>query len=211
MLDRGMPTAKLDATQSHSRPFAYWSGLFNRVLLWGVLATGLGCAIIGGVGMVLVPLSTIASIQPREALTKMTGTIADVTGPVAANKSTSNELQILKNALVVQATGNQRRSISLDTGYFVARDLDRRCGLDQTNLHSIKGQTAELLLDGNRLAELRIGRVLCVKYASAEREASFGGELRRRAFWLGPMLLIGGLLIAGSAWQFLRPARRHTI
>ncbi len=172
----------------------------RRALLWSQLAAGGLLGLFGVMALIMIPMSTMAPLPPKEVLERIEGTIETVRGATQNSKPGLDGLSLIDGTLVVKLADKRLREVPLSSGFFLARDLDRRCGLNARNLASTAGQPVSLRLDPNgRIVDLRIGRILCVSYDSAEREGTIGGFLRARTFTYGPLLALSGLLLVGSA------------
>jgi hypothetical protein len=185
----------------------------KRTAAWSLFAAGMLLSLIGLAALVIVPASTMAPLPPKETLTRLEGSIEGVSG-VRASKARPalGGLTTLEGLMVVRTTQNRLQTVPLASGYFLARDLEGRCGLNASNLATTAGQRIAVLLDAQgRIVDMRIGRILCVSYDSAQREGLIGGFLRSRTFVYAPMLSGGGALMIGSACFFLGiwPFRRR--
>jgi hypothetical protein len=184
----------------------------NRVLrfwLWFVAIAGSMFALAGLAAVAAMPWLTMPPLPPTAALARITGVISQVRGNSPGTRR--GEWETAKSSLLVQADDGKPSWILLDAGYFVARDLDRRCGFGDDNIDTLIGRRTDARVDGAaRVLELRIGRILCVSLASAEREAFVGGQIRRRAYLYGPVLIVGGLLVAAAAGYQLGWLQRRT-
>lgn len=189
--------------QSHARPPWHalrFEGWLQRAAGWSFFAVGIGAIVAAAVSLVVIPSMTMPELPVYAQLPRLAGIVIDVTGVTPGAEADKNILHHSKAQLKVKPNGADAVWVSLGLGYFVARDLERRCGLGDYNLDSIRGRPVELAHDGNfQVVELRIGRVLCVKAASSDREAAISSELRRRGFLYAPILFICGSLMAGTS------------
>lgn len=177
-----------------------FSGPFQRAFGWIVMLAGLSAAIAGAVALFVIPSMTMAPLPPIDNLPRGSGIIIDVAGVDPSAQAEKAVMRHSKVQIKVKPNGSDPIWLSLDTGYFVTRDLERRCGLGDYNLDTVRGRPVEYAHDGKlRVVELRIGRVLCVKAQSGEVESVIGGEIRQRGFLYAPFLLVCGGLLAGMA------------
>ncbi len=177
-----------------------FEGFFQRAAGWFFLAVGLGALVAGVMALIMIPSMTMPDLPPYSQLPRLSGIVIDVVGVRPGAETEKNELRQSKVQLKVKANGAEPVWISLGIGYFVARDLERRCGLGDYNLDTIRGRPVEVVHDGKLQAvELRIGRILCVKAASGDRESIISNELRRRSTIYAPVLFLCGGLMAGAA------------
>jgi hypothetical protein len=191
-----------------SAPPTSWPSRLLRVGLWTMLTAGIGAALTGLAGLIVIPFVTMSPLPAKAALSRLTGSIVEVRDNTPAVRAAP--MQIAKSRLLIRSTDRKETWVTLDRGYFVARDLERRCGFGDHNLDSVINRPADVLVDAQaRVMELRIGRVLCVTMASAEREAHFSDEVRRRGYLYGPLLIAGGLTMAATAAHALGLFRRR--
>ena len=183
------------------KPATRFSGSIQRASGWAFLAIGLGAAIAGVVALAVIPAMTMDPLAPVGELPRLSGIVIDVSGVTPGAEPPKTHVSLSKVSLRVKPSGTDPVWVSLSTGYFVARDLERRCGLGDYNLDTIRGKPVEIAHDGNlQVVDLRIGRVLCVKAASASREHAISAELRRRGFIYAPILMVcGGAMAAMSS------------
>lgn len=177
-----------------------FEGWLQRTAGWMFLAVGIGAVIAGCVAVVIIPRMTMPELPPYPHLPRLSGIVIDVAGITPGAEMAKNTLHHSNVQLKVKPNGEDAVWVTLGIGYFVARDLERRCGLGDYNLDSIRGRPVELAHDGTlQVVELRIGRVLCVKAASSDREAAISNELRRRGYIYAPILFLCGGLMAGAS------------
>lgn len=188
---------------SNARPrwlASRFEGLLQRAAGWVFLSVGLGAIVAGAVALIVIPSMTMPELPPYAELPRLSGIVIDVAGTAPGAEPSRYQLHHSKVQLKVKPSGADAVWVSLGIGYFVSRDLERRCGLGDYNLESVRGRPVELAHDGNlQLVELRIGRVLCVKAASGDREAAISAELRRRGYLYAPILFVCGGLMAGAS------------
>ncbi len=188
-------------TLTPRKPPTRFTGRLQRAGGWTFLSIGLGSAIAGGVALAVIPAMTMEPLAPIGELPRITGIVIDVAGVTPGAEPPKTHVSLSKVRIRVKPTGTDPVWVSFDTGFFVARDLERRCGLGDYNLDMIRGKPVDVVHDGNlQVVDLRIGRILCVKAASANRENAISAELRRRGYIYAPILMIcGGAMAAMSS------------
>lgn len=190
-----------ETTTGPRKPATRFTGPLQRAGGWTFLSIGLGAAVAGAVALAVIPAMTMEPLAPVTELPRLSGIVIDVSGVTPGAEAPRTHVNLSKVRLRVKPDGTDPVWVSLGTGFFVARDLERRCGFGDYNLDQIRGKTVEVVHDGNLQAvELRIGRILCVKAASANRENAISAELRRRGYVYAPILMIcGGAMAAMSS------------